>query len=129
SGLGQFLTRISGYIPFALTRLSSFPQSANGLSFEATIDVATTIKRWVQTWYVQTTNNASNYWTIALQEIDGTAIASFDTSAGSANVWTRRDSGEMSVSITTADMGLRINATKTGSPGDLFLAGPAVYVL
>jgi len=88
-----------------------------------------TIQQWVQSYIVYPTNNGSNYWTISLYRLDTLAsISSFNTSAAGAGVYTRRDSGALSISITTGMLALFVRVDPVGSPGPIDLYGPAVLV-
>lgn len=78
--------------------------------------------------FVSTTNNATNFWTIDLQDTTGAVIATVNTSSGvTASTWTR-------LSDTTVTQPLASNtelvaiATKTLTPGALF-AVPSVSAL
>lgn len=89
-----------------------------------------TMVAWVQSLAIQTTNDASNYWTVLLRAWGtGSTIRSFNTSTYSpSTVISRNDTG-LSIAISrSTDVGLYVYCTKTGSPGTLQLGGPAVFV-
>ena len=87
-----------------------------------------TIVWWASIYFVATTNNGSNYWTIYLKKLDGTTIASFNTSAASANTWTWYRPSALSEAInSSSDKGYYIEVSKTGSPGAISLYAPAIY--
>lgn len=78
---------------------------------------------------VQTTNNGSNYWTVAVQDDSLNTIQSYVTSADTAGTWTR-NSYAPGVTVQTSDLYLRLAATtKTGSPGSLYVYAQVNYRL
>lgn len=69
---------------------------------------------------VLTTNNATNFWTIALQDSAATTLASVDTSAIAADVWTRLE--DLTVTMPSSSNAVfSIRVTATLSPGSLFI--------
>lgn len=109
---------------------SPYNNTTDGVTlFTATINRALTVVSWYQAIYVGTTNNASNYWTIELKRYTttGLAIASLRTNRNSAGAWFKLDV-EVGASVPSTDKFLFVGVSKTGSPGGLYLAGPAVYV-
>lgn len=110
--------------------LSSIPMTVTGsIPFSASIDRTLTYVRWSQAWYVLTTNDGSNYWTITLKDVDGTVIKSFTTAAGAASTWTLNQATTFDVASSgTADIMLSVYCDKTGAPGALYLAGPNLEV-
>jgi len=104
---------------------------ASGETHYSTVMDAYRILRWVQGVYVVTTNNASNYWTITLRRIDGvtvTDIDSFTTAAFSPDTWNKRDSGALAHDVASTIEMVNVIVIKTGSPGSIYVGGPAVYV-
>jgi len=73
------------------------------------------------------TNDSTNYWTIQLQKMSGTAIATVNTGGSSANVWLNISDTSIGTSVSTSDEGLIIKAKSTNSPGDLYI--PQAQVL
>jgi len=70
------------------------------------------------------TSNASNYWTLqpCTRAVDLTTHnvgSSFNTQSDTANVWARHDVSADSV-VTAGDIQFFVNATKTGSPGNMY---------
>lgn len=97
----------------------------------------TTHDLWLDTFYavvrVSTTNNGSNYWTVALDKVDAanspTTIASFDTTADSANTWITK-SVAIGAALTPATYkSFRVALTITSSPGSLIAACALTYRL
>jgi len=117
-------------LPFGIYTQISPMTADNSLPFAASIDRTITFVRWSQAWYVATTNDGSNYWTITLQDQTGsTTIKSFSTSAGAADTWTLNQATTFdSASAGISDIMLFVLCTKTGSPGALYLAGPNLEV-
>lgn len=100
--------------------------AANTTPFIATIPGTVTARTWMQTYFVATTNNVSNYWTIALQYgTSNTNIATFTTASAGAGVW-GQNSASFAQSLTASNRYLLVAVTKTGSPGNLYIAGPHV---
>lgn len=120
-----------GYVlPFVTADVLPSGISTSAVSpFTATVPGALTVVSWLQTCYVATTNSASAYWTLALYRFQTSAvkIAEVDTSRISASTWTRL-SVTINAAVPSADLLLYIYATKTGSPGNLSVAGPMVWV-
>lgn len=85
--------------------------------------------------FVATTNTGANYWTIALNIIYGAGAAtlqgSVNTSALTASQWQPLSLASFATPAWTANTDAAVaylTITKTGTPGDLYLA-PALLVL
>lgn len=85
--------------------------------------------------FVSTTNNASNYWSIALRGLNGsysaaTTIDSFNTSAMTVATWTQRETAPASTSVPAnsdfADLNCSYGA---GTPGTLNISSTVHYRL
>ncbi len=121
---------MGGWLPFTTKDyLPSAITASPANIFSCTIPYPMTIKSWAQAYYVVTTNDGSNYWTIALMENDLTPIVSIDTSADSADVWCNNQEHDIDHGATVSDIAVIVRVTKTGSPGVLYLNGPTVYVI
>lgn len=78
-------------------------------------------------WYVNTTNNASNYWTIAVVAVSSsgarTILASINTSAAAANTYNVTSITSFASNPTTATgaVWIQIELTKTGTPGSIYM--------
>lgn len=123
----------SGWLPF-VTAAGHWNISAQSLAFIASVGFTGTIDYWHQAAYVSTGNDSSNYWTINLDiSADGTTwtnVASIDTKAlSSATTWTHLSTTGIDYDIDSSDIVIRVQATPTGSPGNLWLSCPAVYVI
>lgn len=83
------------------------------------------INRFQANVRVNTTNDGSNYWTLELRTYPGAvAIATADTSAlaPSSSVFSRI-TGSVGYNVPSGQIGLYVQATKTGSPGNLDILG------
>lgn len=82
---------------------------------------------------VSTTNNGSNFWSFAIQGINGAVtlsdtIATTDTSASAAGAIVRVD-GPPSTAVPTNRDWFRVQLSKTGAPGAVELAAQMNYRL
>ena len=122
------------YLPFGvyLTINPITAAASPGLPYFASADNGNTLTfvRWSQVWHVATTNNGSNYWTIELYRVsDSSVIAAFNTSAGAADTWTLNAITSFSITtLAAAGLGVFLAATKTGTPGALYVGGPELEV-
>ena len=128
-------TSLSGrppdYLPFGVYTGINPMTTSPAAPYAASIDRSTTLVQWAQSYFVQTTNNGSNYWTITLHRItDGATIATFNTSAVAADTWHQSVINSFSITILTAvNRGCYIGSVKSvGAPGGLYLAGPLLQV-
>lgn len=121
------LAQPSGWMPFTVYANMPYNLSGTGYPFAVTLSRAITLRSWFQGVYVVTTNNGSNYWTVSLHKSDTTQITSFDTSALSADTWAILSDVGRADALTVSDVMLYVQVVKTGSPGNLHLAGPAVF--
>ena len=71
--------------------------------------------------YVVTTNNGSNYWTMNLSLDGGATIATINTSAISANTWTKLNTA-IGAAVGSATIFINIAYIKTSSPGTLYVS-------
>lgn len=116
------------WLPFGVY-IAIGPFSATSYPYMASIDRAITLIKWTQSFYVATTNNGSNYWTIKFFNVAGSTIKSITTAAIAANTWAQIASTTFTITdLTTSDMVIGVEVTKTGSPGSLSLPGPALEV-
>ena len=104
------------------------PFSADATPYAASGGYTMTLVNVVCGFYVATTNNASNYWTIAIDsKPSGTTIATLSTASASANTFAAVSSS-LSGTVASSDKMLRVSLTKTGSPGNIYLASPNLEV-
>ena len=82
--------------------------------------------------FVTTTNSGAAFWTIAISRRSGananTSIASFTTSADTANNWVNHDQAVGSV-LDSSAREIQVQATPTGSPGSVYLPMTLIYRL
>ena len=116
------------YLPWSQRVLNPFPLASSGFAWgDMTQPWPVNVLAWYTSVFVLTTNNGTNFWTVALQDTNAVSLASFTTSAISANTWTRF--AVTGVTQPGASNGaLVITATATLSPGAIFIA-PALALL
>jgi hypothetical protein len=117
------------YLPFGVNDTIN-PLTANGNPYAATVDRTLTMIKFTVALYVVTTNDGSNYWTISLKRLsDNAQVAAFNTSALSPNVYNQLSTITFDISsVGTAGIALIVGAAKTGSPGNLYIWGPALEI-
>lgn len=105
--------------------------AASATPFWGTVGKAMVLQSWMQNTYVDTTNNGSNYWSISLivkqADQSNDTIATFNTSTHSASANVKTTTSLNSYTILSTDLTLAMAVSKVGSPGGLYIAGPAVY--
>jgi hypothetical protein len=108
-------------LPYAQRVLNPFPAASSGAAHgDYPQSTAMQIVRWNISVLVQTTNNATNYWTLTLVNAAGTTLATLDTSAASAATWTRLTTTTITQPA-SSNVVLAIIATKTLNPGGIFI--------
>lgn len=75
---------------------------------------------------VVTTNDASNYWTLLIRNISGATIASRDTAALTAGIWSLIFKANIGVAVSDADVILYFRIEKVGAPGAIDIAPPVI---
>jgi hypothetical protein len=126
--VGRLRTLESGGWYFPMATYGIVPSSITISSgvFLGTIPRQIVIRSWKQAWYIAS-GDASNYWTIRLF-YGGNLVTQFTSQSGPYNVWNRFDALAMIVTVSEANRYLYVDAIKTGTPGGLALACPAIYV-
>ena len=120
-------TAVSGWLPFIAYNDPSGNSSDVNLFF-CTISRDMTVRSWLQSVIVGTTNDGSNYWTVTLEKNETTTITSFTTAGDTPNTWTLHKLEDMDEEMESGtDLTLNIKVAKTGSPSNISLAGPAVF--
>jgi hypothetical protein len=125
------LAQPAGWFPFATYQALPHNMTTTPLDpFAGTISRPLTIKGYHHSGTVLTTNNGSNYWNIWLRSWGtGATISLINTSAWPVGGVGQSEDLGINYAITPGtDIGLYIRVYKTGSPGPLYLAGPAVFV-
>lgn len=85
------------------------------------------ITKWDIVWWVTAPNVGADDWTISLQDMAGGAVDSFSTDGLGEDQWVYSSEELNSVRTVATDKTYRIGATKVGSPGNIFLANPAIH--
>lgn len=120
----------TAYLPFGIY-LNISPMSGNpSYPYGTSIDRTLTFVGWTQSVIPAATNNGSNYWIIKLLRwSDGATIATLNTSALTAGVPGRLSTTSFSIaSIGTSGIGIVMECSKFGSPGNLYAVGPLLEV-
>jgi len=115
------------YLPFGVYA-GSGPFTANATPYAATIDRTMALVKLTISFYVSTTNNASNYWDITLDKAGGTVVKTLNTSGASANTFSQVSFTFSTTTVGTTDVLLRIVLAKVGSPGTIYLPWPALEI-
>jgi hypothetical protein len=120
-------------LPFASYTHTNPMTVTNSEPFSTTIPQDLVLKSWQQAFYVATTNDANNYWTIRLiRKSDGATIAELDTSGSAPDTDLTLNTTTFSIgSVTTAGKAILVRCIKSGSgaaPGSLYIHCPGVKV-
>jgi len=118
------------WLPFQ-TYTSHSPISVDdSLPYSAAIDRAITYVKFTMVLFVATTNDGSNYWEIRLKVITTNAlIEMIDTSAIAVNTTVQVSSTSFDIAGHNAsNLGLLIGCIKVGSPGNLYIYSPVLFV-
>lgn len=118
------------YLPM-LIYVGQSPFSSNGFPYAAPIDREISLVSWKTSYKVATTNNGSHYWTIRLTLRGGAVFpASYTTVGGGVDVWVNPVITTFSPSeLDETDEAIYIEVIKTGSPGNLVLAGSLLEIV
>lgn len=109
------------YLPFSQRIINPFPlASSGGVWGDMAQPWAVNLVAWYVTVTVITTNNATNFWTVALTDAAGSTLASFTTAAISVGVSTRVAVTSF-VQPSASNPFVAIKATATLSPGSIFI--------
>lgn len=104
------------------------PFSANAVPYAASGGYTITLVSVTCGFYVATTNNGSNYWSITIDaKPSGTTIATLSTASASANTFAAVSSS-LSGTVASSDKMLRVVLTKVGSPGNIYFAAPNLEI-
>jgi len=104
------------------------PFSADAVPYAASGGYTMTLVNLVCGFYVATTNNGSNYWSIAIEsKPSNTTIKTLTTASASPNVFTSVSSA-LSGTVASSDILIRVVLTKVGSPGNIYFASPNLEV-
>lgn len=116
------------YLPWSQRLLNPIPLASSGQAWgDMGQPWAVTLLAFYCSVFVLTTNNGTNFWTIALVDAAGSTLASFTTAAIGANSWERLSD----LTITqpsSSNKVFTIIPTATLAPGSIFIA-PALALL
>ncbi len=117
------------YLPWAQRVLNPFPLASSGAAWgDLGLPWAVNVLAFYTSVFVNTTNNGTNFWTIAvISRPSGTAVASVTTAAIAANTYARLSDLTITQPPST-DTWIEIVPTATLSPGAIYIA-PAVALL
>lgn len=116
------------YLPWSQRVLNPFPLASSGASWgDMGQPWAANVLAFYASVFVATTNNGSHYWTLNLVDSNASVLASFNTSAASANAATRLSTGSVTQPA-SSNPSLGIVPIATGSPGAIYI-WPAVALL
>jgi len=107
------------------------PITATGqIPYGASIDRTMTLIKWSQAIYVVGTNNGTHYWRLQLVRWpDSVAVDEINTSSASPDTATLLTDTAFDISsVGAADVGLYVHPIKVGTPGNLYVFGPALEV-
>lgn len=123
------LAQPGGWLPFATYEALPFNASTVSAYYSASLTRPCTVRTWHQAVYVATTNDGSNYWDLQLRELPGTSgLASLNTSAISPDTWSELSDTSVDLALTASYYAVYIRGVKVGSPGNLYLPAPAIFV-
>jgi hypothetical protein len=116
------------FLPWCQRTLNPFPlASSGGVWGDQVLPWEGYILAFYASVFVNTTNNGTNFWTLALKDSAGTTLASVTTSAIAAGAFARLSSVSITQAASTAPE-LNLVATATLSPGSIFIV-PGVALL
>jgi hypothetical protein len=131
---GQFSTQNSAWLSMTCYQQTPFniPYVSGSIGmvlFVGAVPRTGTLRRWTCAFKTNGTMNSSNYWTIALKNAAGATLDSFNThSYSGGGSWAVADRAITS-SVSTSTKILYIQITGyTGSPGNLWMGSPQLYV-
>ena len=107
--------------PYVMRVLNPFPAASSGAAAgDFPQSTALQIVRFSASIFVNTTNNATNFWSLTLVSAAGATLATLDTSAASAATWTRLTTTTITQPA-SSNVVLVIIASKTLNPGAIFI--------
>jgi hypothetical protein len=127
------LAQPSGWLPFMVYQTGKqYGADSAGWPFCAPLSRSATVRGWWQSYFIYTTNDASNYWRFHLVKIGPgvqSTIKVLNTNGGTYDNWQQVSDANLDHPIAAPTyVVLRMYIDKVGSPGALYLAAPAVFV-
>ena len=117
------------YLPWTQRVINPFPLASSGNPWgDMGTPWSVVLLAFFASVFVVTTNNGTNFWTLDLLDVaTSTTLATVNTSAMAANVYTRLSTTSVTQPGST-NAALYIRATATLSPGAIYIA-PALPLL
>jgi len=124
------LAQPGGWLPFsAYGQLPGGPISAAGNPFAVTVPRALLVKSWDQRVNCMAPNDGSNYWRIQMAgSVTGT-FAEVNTAALSPGVSSVLSVPNVNCQLPSSETHLYLYVFKVGSPGNMYMAAPCVFVV
>lgn len=118
------------YLPWTQRILNPFPLASSGNVFsENPLPWVVRLLAFYCSVFVDTTNNATNFWTLDLvSNNSGVVLASLNTSAIAANGWIRLSDLTINNQPVSTDVAMFVRPTATLSPGSIYIL-PSVPLL
>lgn len=116
-------------LPYEQRVLNPFPLASSGnVIGDFAQTTAITLLMWRVNVFVTTTNNGTNFWTLALVDAAVTTLASISTSAISAGTWTRLSTTTITQPGSSNAL-LAIIPTATLTPGTIYVVPELIGAL
>lgn len=116
------------YLPWTQRVINPFPLASSGGAWgDSPQPWAVNLLRFTCSVFVNTTNNATNFWTITLVDTAVTTLATLSTSAMAANTFTRLSTTTIT-QPSSSNVDFIILVTATLAPGSIFIV-PALALL
>lgn len=127
NSVSRWLTVDLKYVPFSQAGVLNSGQTTAGQNLGGIViaeDIF--VEKWMTQTFVVTTNNGTNFWTVAFQKTSPanvqTSITTFDTSADTASTWTSHVVAVNALILASGFSLLQFsNTVKTSTPGNLFI--------
>jgi len=98
--------------------------TATTYPYGLTAPQAMTLVQWTQSYFVVTTNNPSNYWSIVISRVTGETVISLSTANSSADMWHPTINTTFDIAALVQGDNLYMSCIKQGNPGNLKLFTP-----
>lgn len=109
------------YPPWAQRVVNPFPLASSGGGWgDCAQPWEASLAAFSCSVFVQTTNSATQFWTIRLLDTASATLASFTTAAVTANTWTRLSTTSFT-QPGASNVALTMTVTATLSPGAIFI--------
>lgn len=119
----------SFYLAFGVfTSINPFAVAAS--PYLTAIDRSLNLQKWTQVYQCLGLNNAANYWTMRILALStGTVHATLD-SLGYVGGWENKQLSTFTVPLISypSELGMYLNLTPIGAPGNLRISAPLLLV-